>query len=72
MKEAIDIISRYRGKETPIAVVKHALREGQEAVITTIEKFDDSIVDMMTIVIVGNSKSYIKDGMFITPRGYKI
>lgn len=72
LKEAIDIISRYRGKETPIAVVKHALREGQEAVITTIEKFDDSIVDMMTIVIVGNSKSYIKDGMFITPRGYKI
>lgn len=72
LKEAIDIISRYRGKETPIAIVKHALREGQEAVITTIEKFDDSIVDMMTIVIVGNSKSYIKDGMFITPRGYKI
>lgn len=72
LKEAIDIISRYRGKETPIAIVKHALREGQEAVITTIESFDDSIVDMMTIVIVGNSKSYIKDGMFITPRGYKI
>lgn len=72
LKEAIDIISRYRGKETPIAVVKHALREGQEAIVTTIESFDDSIVDMMTIVIVGNSKSYIKDGMFITPRGYKI
>lgn len=72
LKEAIETISKYRGKETPIAIVKHALREGQEATVTTIENFDDSIVDMMTIVIVGNSKSYIKDGMFITPRGYQI
>ena len=40
--------------------------------ITTLEKFDVEIVDMMSIVIVGNSKSYIKDGKFITPRGYKI
>jgi precorrin-3B C17-methyltransferase len=27
---------------------------------------------MFSIVIVGNSKSFMKDGFFITPRGYRI
>ena len=43
-----------------------------EYTITTLEKFDTEVVDMMSIVIVGNSQSYIKDGIFITPRGYKL
>ena len=33
---------------------------------------NDEVVDMFSIVIIGNSKSYIKDGYFVTPRGYKI
>lgn len=72
LREAIDIIKEYRNEDTPVAIVKHALREGQEATVCTIGTFDDSIVDMMTIVIIGNTKSYIKDGLFITPRGYKL
>ena len=72
LREVIEIIKKYRTEDTPIAAVKHALREGQEVTISTIGEFDDSIVDMMTIVIIGNSKSYIKHGMFITPRGYKV
>lgn len=72
LREAIDIIKKYRNEDTPVAIVKHALREGQEATVCTIGTFDDSIVDMMTMVIIGNTKSYIKDGLFITPRGYKL
>ncbi|MCQ2221262.1 MAG: precorrin-8X methylmutase, partial [Prevotella sp.] len=37
---------------------------------TTLEAFDPEEVDMFTIVIIGNSQSYIRDGKFITPRGY--
>lgn len=72
LREAIDIVRKYRNDDTPIAAVKHALREGQKVTLSTLGSFDDSEVDMMTIVIIGNSKSYIKDGMFITPRGYKV
>ncbi|MBY0754980.1 precorrin-3B C(17)-methyltransferase [Clostridium sardiniense] len=72
LRECLDIIASYRNGNTPIAVVKNALRDGMEYTITTIEKFDTEIVDMMSIVIVGNSQSYIKDDTFITPRGYKI
>ena len=70
LKECIDIIKEFRKDTTPIAVVKHALREGQEVTMTTIGEFNDEIVDMMSIVIIGNTKSFYKNGSFITPRGY--
>ena len=72
LKECIDIIREYRKNDTPIAVVRHALRDGQDVKLFTLENFDESIVDMFSIVIVGNSQSYIKNDKFITPRGYKI
>lgn len=72
LREAIDIISEFRSSNTPIAVVKNALRDGQEIHLFTLENFNEEVVDMFSIVIIGNSQSYIKDGKFITPRGYKV
>lgn len=72
LKECMDIIKKYRQGNTPISVVKNALREGQETTLFTVDTFDDSKVDMFSIVIIGNSKSFIKDGKFITPRGYNV
>ncbi|HAT4308201.1 TPA: precorrin-3B C(17)-methyltransferase [Clostridium perfringens] len=72
LRECVDIIKEFRGEETPIAVVRNALREGESKEIFTLKDFNDEIVDMFSIVIIGNSKSYIKDGYFVTPRGYKI
>lgn len=72
LKECIDIIKEFRNEDTPISIVRHALREGQSSVVTTIGQFDDSTVDMMSIVTIGNSQSFIKEGKFITPRGYKV
>lgn len=72
LRETIDTIKKYRQGNTPVAVVKHALRDGQDVKLFTLDSFKDDEVDMMCIVIVGNSQSYIKDGIFITPRGYKI
>lgn len=72
LRECIDIIKEYRGENTPIAVVRNALRSEESSTIFTLENFNDEIVDMFSIVIIGNSKSYVKDGLFITPRGYKI
>lgn len=72
LKECIDIIKEHRGDNTPIAVIRNALRSEESYTIFTLENFNDEIVDMFSIVIIGNSKSYVKDGVFITPRGYKI
>lgn len=71
LRECMDIIKEFRKDSTPVAVIKHALREGQSYRLFTIKDFDPEIVDMMSIVIVGNSKSYYKDNKFITPRGYE-
>lgn len=72
LRECVDIIKEFRGDGTPIAVVRNALREGESKEIFTLKDFNDEVVDMFSIVIIGNSKSYIKEGYFITPRGYKI
>ena len=72
LKECINLIKEHRGNNTPIAVVRNALRDDQSYALCTLENFNDEIVDMFSIVIIGNSKSYIKNGIFITPRGYKL
>ncbi|WP_138207205.1 precorrin-3B C(17)-methyltransferase [Haloimpatiens lingqiaonensis] len=71
LSEVLNIVRKYRDGKTPVAVVKNALRDGQETYIFTLDDFDDSVVDMLSIVIIGNSQSYIKDNIFITPRGYE-
>ncbi len=71
LKNMIAQIRRYRSGDTPIGMVKNALREGQESYLTTLDEFDCKRVDMMSIVIVGNSNSFIHNGKMITPRGYE-
>lgn len=71
LAEVLNIVRKYRDGKTPVAVVKNALRDGQKTYIFTLDNFDDSVVDMLSIVIIGNSQSYVKDNIFITPRGYE-
>lgn len=72
LREAIEIIKEYRDLNTPVAVVRHALRDGQEYKLFNLENFDEEVVDMFSIVILGNSQSFVKEGKFITPRGYDV
>ncbi|WPC43064.1 precorrin-3B C(17)-methyltransferase [Clostridium sp. JS66] len=72
LKECMELIKKYRSGNTPVAVVKNALRDGEEKTLFTIDSFDDTNVDMFSIVIIGNTKSYIKDNEFVTPRGYSV
>ena len=59
-----------RSPETPVGYVRQAGREEQEVKLTTLGQFDPEDIDMFTVVLIGNSQSYIADGKFITPRGY--
>lgn len=70
---AVDIISGHRAASTPVGLVRNATREGEEAVLTTlggIGQFYDK-VDMLSIIIVGNSQTINQAGRMITPRGYE-
>lgn len=68
----MEIIRRYRSGSVPVGIVKNAFRDGERAIVTTIERVSDydDFIDMHTTVIIGNSESRIWDGMIITPRGY--
>ena len=66
----IELFLRLRSKETPVGYVRQAGREEQSVNITTLGAFDPEDVDMFTVIIIGNSHSYITDGKIITPRGY--
>ena len=65
-----ELFLKYRSSETPVGYVRQAGREEQEIKVTTLGAFNPEDVDMFTVIIIGNSQSYISDGKFITPRGY--
>lgn len=65
-----ELFLKWRSPETPIGYVRQAGREEQEVKVTTLSDFDPEDVDMFTVVLIGNSQSYISEGKIITPRGY--
>ena len=65
-----ELFLQERAAETPVGYVRQAGREEQEMKVTTLGAFDPEDVDMFTVILIGNSQSYIADGKMITPRGY--
>ena len=65
-----EIFLHERSGETPVGYVRQAGREEQEVKVTTLAQFNPEDIDMFTVILIGNSKSYICDGKIITPRGY--
>lgn len=66
----IELFLQERRPETPVGYVRQAGRDDQEVHVTTLGEFDPEEIDMFTVIIIGNSQSYVADGRFITPRGY--
>jgi len=71
IEEAREIMMKYKPKSTPVAIVRNAGREDERYILTTLEKMLDHEIDMLTIVLIGNSNTFVKNGKIITPRGYE-
>lgn len=65
-----ELLLGFRDPQTPVGIVSRAMREGQQATLTTLAAMLDFPVDMQTIIIVGNSQTYTYGLYMITPRGY--
>jgi precorrin-3B methylase len=54
-------------------LVGDAFRPGQRVKLTTLHDLEKDVefVDMVTIVVIGNSTTYLHGGKVITPRGYE-
>lgn len=70
LEEARRILLLHRSPETPVAIVRRAMREDQWIHLTSLGSVPVEEVDMQSILIVGNSQTYLWDGRMVTPRGY--
>lgn len=72
VEQAADILLRYRSPETPVGIVRNAGRKDESSQITTLEHLKDAEIDMFSVVIIGNSQTYVSNKRMITPRGYSV
>ena len=72
VEKAADILMKYRKPETPVGIVRNAGRKDESSCITTLGELKNADIDMFSVVIVGNSQTYTKNGRMITPRGYQV
>jgi len=68
---AQNIIMKHRRPDTPVGIVKAAMRENESVVVTDLEHMCEHDIDMQTTVIIGNSKTLTWNNLIITPRGYE-
>ncbi len=64
------MLLEHRPPDTPVGIVKDAYREGAEVSITTLSDLRPEDVDMLTVVVVGSSRTRLIAGRMVTPRGY--
>ena len=67
---ACAILLAERSPATPVAIVRQACRPGQDVLHTTLGALATTRVDMLTVIIVGNSTTRLLGDRMVTPRGY--
>ncbi|MFF1517421.1 precorrin-3B C(17)-methyltransferase [Streptomyces sp. NPDC058305] len=71
LPKALAILAEHREPVTPVGVVRNASRPDESSRVTTLGSLDPAIVDMMTVVTVGNTATREIAGRMVTPRGYR-
>lgn len=67
----VELFLEERSPDTPVGYIRQAGRDEQSIKVTTLGEFDPEEIDMFTLVMIGNTQSYIYDASHIvTPRGY--
>lgn len=64
------LLLRHRGPQTPVAIVKSAYRPKQRIELTTLGWMAEAEIGMLTTVLIGNSRTFVRYGLMVTPRGY--
>lgn len=67
---ALNILRTHRPPTTPVAFGQNITRADERITLTTLATADPSCADMFTVVLIGNSQSYILGDRMATPRGY--
>ena len=67
---ARDMLLNHRPADTPVVLARQLGRPEEAVSLHTLAELPLEQVDMLTLVLVGNSTSRMTDGRMVTPRGY--
>jgi len=70
LKSTIDLCIKARQGETPVLIARQVGRENQSRKFFTLNTIPFEEIDMLSIIIIGNSQTTLVDEIFLTPRGY--
>jgi precorrin-3B C17-methyltransferase len=70
INRAREILLEFRASSTPVGIVSRATRDGEKVTITDLANMHSYPIDMQTVIIVGNSRTFTYDSFMVTPRGY--
>jgi len=70
LAEALAILLRNRSGHTPVLLARQLGRDGEHLSLHRLASVPVETVDMLTLVLVGNSSTRLEEGVMVTPRGY--
>jgi len=70
LERARTLLLEGRPARTPVALARQLGRHGETVELHTLSTLPVDRVDMLTLVLIGNSTSRVQDGRMVTPRGY--
>lgn len=70
IRKTIEIFLREYGPDTVAGIVRNAARTEEYRKICRLSEFPFEEIDMFTIVIIGNSRTVVRNGRIFTLRGY--
>ena len=71
LQEALGIILESRPASTPVGILSQAATPHEKAQITTLGELSAMQMPIDTLIIIGNSQTYVRDGRMVTPRNYQ-
>ena len=70
LKSVIYQCLKSRPNNTPVLIARQVGRENQSKKFFTLNTIPFKEIDMLSIIIIGNSRTTLIDDIFLTPRGY--
>ena len=70
LQKAIELLLQNRSQYTPTVFARQIGRVDEQLELHMLGSIPVEKVDMLTLILVGNSSSFVKDGFLVTPRGY--
>ncbi|MCP9917303.1 precorrin-3B C(17)-methyltransferase [Cyanobium sp. ATX 6F1] len=70
LERARELLLEGRPASTPVALARQLGRAEEEVRLSSLGELPIEEVDMLTLVLVGNSSTRVQQGRMVTPRGY--